>query len=165
MDEKNEQQRQLAQLIHLAEAQIDVALRDGALSIDRIGESFAVIADNVGKISATVSDAECNDTFQLQRAAIEQSVAESVMSFQFYDRLTQRMEHVREGLRAVASALEAGQLADDVVWKALMQETEQRFTMSSEAKVLQSVLQGGAVAQAVNSIADEENNEGDIELF
>ena len=87
-------------MLALAVAQIDTSLVEGNNSINSLTASFTRMADHTQLIidRVTALDAGVGSEIADSARIIQSEVMSAIVAFQFYDRLTQRMEHVGDSL-------------------------------------------------------------------
>ncbi len=85
-------------LLALAVAQIDTSMKEGNDSVDTLTHSFTSIASKSRLLLDHFAKVDPNAPQEIKNAAeiIHAEVGKAVVAFQFYDRLSQRMEHVGE---------------------------------------------------------------------
>jgi nitrate/nitrite-specific signal transduction histidine kinase len=98
-------------------------------------------------------------------------VNQSIIAFQFYDRLAQRLSHVNHSLAMLAELVADSARADSASeWTSLQQAIRARYSMPEEVEMFEAVLVHGmpvqqAVDQFMQRMADRSNGSDDIELF
>ncbi len=161
-----------ARMLELAVAQITLALHDGQVAVDSLDRTFTSAARSVASIASrmpsTANDYSAIDKSLLDHCTDAQvGVQQSIVALQFYDRLAQRLEHVRQLLGGMAVILdEPAQGAADPRWRALQSTTRQGYTMPEEQVLFDAILSGLGVERAMDAALEQEKqSEQDIELF
>lgn len=97
---------QIAQLTRLAAAQIQVSVKEATDSVDDLTESFTNIVQQdralrslVEQLPAEEGIKPLKDAIQVQSDGLGKNVRDSIIAFQFFDRLCQRLEHCISCLR------------------------------------------------------------------
>lgn len=187
-------------MLALAVAQIDSSLTEGSKSVNQLSTSFTAMADNTQRILEMTSDNQraattsaqstaAHDHAQTQEEAAQQEkeaqiqsiatevnaeIKEAIIAFQFYDRLSQRLEHVGSSLEKMGHLI-----ADPTAryapgsWSDLQQHIKGKYTMEAERIMFEHIMAGNSVAEALEIYHHHfEKNEGDtfgttdeIELF
>lgn len=182
-------------MLALAVAQIDSSLTEGSKSVNQLSTSFTAMADNTQRILEMTSDTQSagissvestaampDDLTRPQKEAQIQSIAtevnaeikEAIIAFQFYDRLSQRLEHVSSSLEKMGHLIAdpAARYAPGS-WSDLQQHIKGKYTMEAERIMFEHIMAGNSVAEALEIYHHHfEKNDGDtfgttdeIELF
>jgi len=160
-------------MLDLAIAQISMAMHEGEDSVESLSSSFTGMVGNVQRISGLVGaedapDGNANDAILEKCEQVRAAMQQSIVAFQFYDRLSQRLDHVREALGQLGGLMaEPARLYNPGEWHRLQQQIRQRYTLSGEQQMFDALLAGASVEQALLAAqqlppAREEDN---IELF
>jgi hypothetical protein len=99
---------------------------------------------------------------------VHDGVQQSIMAFQFYDRLSQRLDHVKEALEQLGKLVaDPGRLYSPQEWTRLQQRIRSRYTMREEQEMFDALLRGESVEQALEAVKArlEAGDIDDIELF
>ncbi len=163
--------RETVSMLTAATASVERAMGDGNSSMNTLAESFTCIVEHIAemdKVIETMEDGEQKSLLMRNSAATSEKIQISIIDFQFYDKLQQRLEHVSSSLTALAEIVSTpDRLYNPSKWRELQQFIRSRFTIESDIKMFDAIMQGESVDQAV-SLATEQNeaNDGsDIELF
>lgn len=178
------QVRETISMLTLAVAQIESTLRDGEKSVSELTDSFTSIAEklqNISSISENIrqtnaASAEMADIIDGNTLDIGSKVSKAVVAFQFYDRLTQRLEHVKRDLNWLGQLIgKPSELYNPLAWQKLQQDIMQNYTMEEERLMFEHIMQGASVDEALeiyrhhfasNQQTKEQDDTGDdIELF
>lgn len=144
-------------------AQIRSTMLDGDDSVDTLTTSFVGIADTLVQLMEHKTDIEHTDL-----AGIHQQIVQGVVAFQFYDRISQRLDHVTQSLEKLSAIIQAPEkrtLPEE--WRHLQDWIEKQFTLESEKRLYQAILAGQSIEDAVRQYrkADAKPADDDIELF
>lgn len=139
-------------LLALAIAQIDHSIQDGNESVGTLTSSFTQIANNTHTLTRyfeqqadTLPD-EINDAIQ----TISLETQKAIMAFQFYDRLSQRMEHVEENLERMGHLISDPQERYKAsAWKSLQSLIKGSYTMEAERLMFDYILAGHSISEAL----------------
>ena len=101
----------------------------------------------------------------------------SIVAFQFYDRLTQKLSHVYESLAHLGDLINSpAKLYNPDEWKRIQEEIRSNYTMECERLMFDQIMEGASVTQALElyrhqfeqtesiAVADDDT-EDNIELF
>jgi len=107
---------------------------------------------------------------QRQAAAIREQVSAAVVAFQFYDKLTQRLGHVRYSLSTLAMFVcDRAQTGQREQWQRLFGTLRRLYRTEEEREIFQLMVQGAsaeeAQARAHEHSAERETQTGEVELF
>jgi len=104
-------QQQTARMLALCEAQMEAATQDSDVAVDTLINSFSDLMNLVRELNAE-SNQNHSDTQTIKFASEEEmkqryqtlmrQVNNAIMAFQFYDKLSQRLGHVRYSLSTLA---------------------------------------------------------------
>lgn len=168
-------------MLCLAVAQIETTLTDGTQSVGKLTEAFISIVDRITDISDCAH--RIQDEHHKEEKAyiiatsqdIKNQVQESVIAFQFYDRISQRLDHVTGSINHLRALIgNPNQLYNPASWSQLQQEIRNSYTMEAERIMFEHIMQGASVDEALeiyhhhfelekNKTQDDTDDE--IELF
>lgn len=158
-------------MLHLAVAQIDMAMYEGEDSVKVLSDSFTHIMEGVREMSAMVAELGLDENAPLRSRGEEISgqMYKAVVAFQFYDKLAQRLHHVMLGLNSLAGLIgEPERSQQTTEWSELQQRIRSTYTMKEEQFMFDAILNGASIAEALDiyksAIADAQDDD-DIELF
>ncbi|MCP5206819.1 MAG: hypothetical protein H7A01_06415 [Hahellaceae bacterium] len=175
------QVRETINMLMLSVAQIEATMTDGDRSVSELSESFTFIASKINdlieagqKLESGESSTAVND-IQNNASDIHQRVNGAIVAFQFYDRLTQRIHHVKSDLERLGGLIsDSSQLYNPNAWRALQAEIASNYTMEEERLMFEHIMQGASVEQALeiykHRFSEKERTQDDgtndeIELF
>jgi hypothetical protein len=157
-------------MLALAAAQIEATMLESGDSVSALSESFSAIAEKFhhldGHKDNTVISLDMAD-FQSLRVKIN----EAIIAMQFYDRMTQRLHHINEGLTATSSLLENPTKTNESNWSNLQKNIKNHYTMESERTMFEQIIAGSSLNEALTTFRQAASNpsnnvaEDDIELF
>lgn len=168
------QVRETVLMLELAALQIEAAMKDSNASVDVLTNSFTSMAGHLRMISDTVQ--ALPDTDEL--SAVKQSlmgtsgqvagmVHQTIVAFQFYDKLVQRLSHVGHSLGALSDLVaDQGRLYNPHEWVGLQEKIRSKYSMPEEIAMFEAVMQGVPIQEAISRYMAEMNRKSDdIELF
>lgn len=170
------QVRETVRMMNLAVAQIDMAMRDSDDSISALTNSFTSMVGYVNAISqaasqitddenaATIADIQKNCT------EVTSNMQHSIVAFQFYDKLSQRLDHVNHSLTALTDLVaDQSRLYNPNEWIGLQGKIRGRYSMKEEQDMFDALLNGATINEALDMCRDKVNHitssDDDIELF
>jgi len=163
-------------MLNLAVAQIDMAMRQSDDSIGALTNSFTSMIGKVNAISTALDNLPCEEhqaEIELTRrncAEIAHSVNHSIVAFQFYDKLSQRLDHVNHALKALSGLVEdQAKIYNPAEWAGLKYQIRSRYSMKEEQDMFDILLAGATIEEALDSCREKvtslTSSEDDIELF
>ena len=171
------QVRETINMLTLAVSQVECTMTDGEKSIADLTQSFTYIANQLSDII----DSESNETAEQQLTTIKenatdihQKVITSTIAFQFYDRLTQRLDHVKRDLSWLSDLVSnPNQLYNPAAWKKLQTDIMSNYTMEEERLMFEHIMNGASIESALeiynhhfNTKKDDDDQTSDeVELF
>ncbi len=167
-DENWSQIRETVLLINVAVARIEHAMIDGEDSVTTLSQSFVEMVNSAKQIildTEELEDSAAKSKIEKSCLDISQRIQSSIIAFQFYDRLSQRMTHVSKTLSSLS------ELLDDQTkhympqeWLELQEAIRSKYTLDADQKMFDDVLNGMPIQEALNSALNA-TAEDDIELF
>lgn len=177
--------RETILMLALAVAQIEMSMRESDGSVEVLSNSFTSMVGQVKMIERTVAALpDMEETIDAKAAIIGscETVSEmmhaAIIAFQFYDKLTQRLNHVTGSLGSLADLVnDPRRLYNPYEWLGMQEKIKSRYTMEEERLMFEAIMEGKTVKQAlaiyVRAIEDRRQqttgggggDEDDIELF
>lgn len=167
--------RETVLMMELAVGQIEGAMRDSDSSVQVLTDTFTIMAKHMAVIAADANslpeDGELGEVKRRMSGAAAQvtgMVHQSIIAFQFYDRLVQRLSHVSHGLEWLAEVVSDEERATTPEqWLLLQEKIRARYSMPEEVEMFEAVLlHGKTVQQALADFMEKMRSKGDdIELF
>jgi hypothetical protein len=169
------QVRETVLMLELAAGQIVSAMHESNAPVNVLTSGFTSLASLLARIQNALGDLP--DT--PESAALKQDllgstnevgvvVQQSIVAFQFYDKLSQRLEHVCHALAQLSDLVADRQrLFSPDEWKTLQQNIRSRYSTQEEVAMFEAVLAGVPVQMALQQfVADcKVQAANDIELF
>lgn len=170
-------EQQIARMLELCEAQMESALSESDVAVDELiksftglietGQALGSLGDNLGELPAEASAAD----LARQLEALRKQTAAAIVAFQFYDKLTQRLGHVRYSLSALAMFVcDRAKSSERDQWRRLF-STLRRLYRTEEERQLFNLMVGGATAEEARDHIQQSTltlraaPTGEIELF
>ena len=95
--------------LQTAANRIEGALKEASPSVEQLGSAFTSIvlhSRQLNDLTEKQGDDNSRQEMQASCSKIEHEAGQAIIGFQFYDRLSQRLEHVRSSLLAIAELME-----------------------------------------------------------
>lgn len=159
-------------MLNLSVAQISMAMHEGEDSVGALSTSFTDMVSTVDTIARIandkVDDGEVAGEIFAECAKVQTGMQQSIVAFQFYDRLSQRLDHVKKALEQLGLLVsDSTRLYNPREWGVLQEHIRSRYTMQEEQDMFEALLKGATVEEALE-VVRQKLNEGDIddiELF
>lgn len=169
-------------MLYLAVCQIKSSLTDGDHSLNHLTDSFTALANHTREVDKQIQTIDQAAEIATVRQSLTDTasdmqlkIAEAVTAFQFYDRISQRLDHVANGLESMSSLLaDPRKLNNPKAWQRIQREVKSSYTMESERLMFEHILRGASVQEALqiyrhhfeNEVTLDTNaDEDEIELF
>lgn len=166
-------EHQMATMLGLCETQMGSALQESDQAVDSLIKVFTNLADmmrGIGAMSANLPPelkAIVAQDLDRQLAAIARQIGSAVIAFQFYDKLSQRLGHVRYSLATLAEFVcDPVQAQAPEQWNRLHATLRSLYRTQEEREIFQLLMDdrsGDANDEAQGETA--QGKAGDIELF
>ncbi|HRD65134.1 MAG TPA: hypothetical protein PKY50_03180 [Candidatus Competibacter sp.] len=178
--------RETILMLALSVAQIEMAMRDSDGSVEVLSNSFTSMMGQVKMIERTAASLPEVETVADAKAAIinncttvSEMMRSTIVAFQFYDKLTQRLGHVNGSMSALADLIaDQRRLYNPYEWMGMQEKIKSRYTMEEERIMFDAIMQGKTVKQALAlyvqamekkqraaSVSSDSSSDEDIELF
>ena len=166
---------QLNVLFSLAIAQLDSSVAEGSESVKTLTDSFTKMVSDLDHLLAQIQQTSENTSSIAATAdELRASINMAIIAFQFYDRLTQRIDHTGHTLGLVQKLMmDQQQSSNSNTWIDLRHNIKQSYTMEAERLMFDHIMAGNSVASALSIYHQHANyqqrvmtaDDGDIEFF
>jgi hypothetical protein len=167
-EENWSQMRETILMINVAVARIEHAMIEGDISFTSLSSSFVETITAATSITTAVNaleDSAIKDEIKANCRDINMRVSDSIMSFQFYDKLSQRMSLVSRTLESLTGILKDETKTNNrEEWSNLQDLIRSKYTLDSDQEMFDAVIQGMPIKEALK-IAVAKTSEDDIEFF
>lgn len=171
-------EQQIAHMLELCEAQMESALCESDLAVDSLVKAFSGLAETARAMKAAAATftpeqrAVLGDLdLKKQMESIERQMGSAVVAFQFYDKLTQRLGHVRYSLSTLALFVcDREQATQREQWRRLFTTLKRLYRTEEEKQIFQMMVEGASADEARDHIHQSTQTmrvgaAGEIELF
>lgn len=175
------QVRETINMLTLAVAQIECSMTDGEKSVAELTQSFTYIAGELQKIVENDAanayenskDASKNNS-EVSPSDIHNRVVNAIMAFQFYDRLSQRLDHVKRDLVWLSDLVgNPQQLFNPQAWSKLQEDIMSNYSMEEERIMFQHIMNGATTEEALEvyrhhfekKLDDGDQTSDEVDLF
>ncbi|MET1255329.1 hypothetical protein [Aliikangiella maris] len=159
-------------LLQLAAAQLSISLRESEKPFNDLTKLFLEIVRQHSRINELLNEKPEPNIAEIHRLhkKTELQVKQSVVDFQFYDRMNQRLAHILSSMqKAILLLNDAEKLQDEQKWESIFHSIEKSYTMQEETELYEAIKSGEGFETAVNKLIaktkTKEAIEPDIELF
>ena len=165
-------------MLNLAIAQIEYSMSDGDESVGVLTESFTSMAAGLQNMNSSLQTLwqqaniknETREQLEQQCAVTGQQMQSAVMAFQFYDKLVQRLTHVRNSMGQLADLIaDASRQNSPAEWQKLHQQIRSAYTMEQDRLLFDTLMSGVSLDQVLMQMRQQGRHndvaEDDIELF
>lgn len=177
-------------VLNLSVAQIELSITEGDNSVNTLIDSFTFMSNHIEQIQessrmiAEISSEmegiqEHNESLILQTGDLAEKMQQAIIAFQFYDKLSQRLEHVSKGLTGLSEIVSNEMhVKDEAQWDAFKAEVRKGTTMREEEELFELIFDQGIPANDAITIMKErmiermqdeaqakESDEDEIEFF
>ena len=158
-------------LLQLAAAQLALSLKETEQPFDDLSKLFIEIVEGYNQIEGLIGSDQQDDIVKLQElhSNTQSRVRSAIIDFQFYDRMTQRLQHIMSNIEDAINALEAKKNGDEAEWNKIFDRIEKSYTMREELELFNSIRSGVGFETAVKSLIEQtfkkDAVESEIELF
>lgn len=171
-------EQQIAHMLELCEAQMESAMGESDLAVDSLIKAFSGLAETAQSLNAMASrltpeQRKAFDGVDLkkQMESIERQMSSAIVAFQFYDKLTQRLGHVRYSLSTLALFVcDRSQTTQRDQWRRLYTTLKRLYRTQEEKEIFQMMVEGASADEARDHIHQSTQTlrigvTGEIELF
>lgn len=170
------QVRETVLMLELAAGQIEAALTDSTTSVDVLTDTFTSMAGSLTSIAGTVDalpgagpQGEVKRELAMATERVSDLVHHSIVAFQFYDKLSQRLAHVCHALAKLSDLVaDRSRIFNPEEWVSLQSAIQAKYTTPDEREMFESVMSGMPVAEAIARYMDalhKSSDSSDVELF
>jgi len=163
----------------LAVTQIDQSMNEGNSSVSALSTSFTGLATNLSDIQSSIEQlSQKNESSEKMQLIIQGStstaldkVNSAIIAFQFYDKLSQRLDHVSGSLSSLTALISnPEELYSPIAWKGLQETIRSKYTMEEERRMFDKVISGVPIEEALiefklDMANKSDSEEDEIELF
>lgn len=146
-------EQQIARMLALCEAQMESALSESDVAVEALIKSFGGLIEAgqaLGSIGDKTPPADAGAAdLARQLDALRKQTAAAVVAFQFYDKLTQRLGHVRYSLSALAMFVcDRSKSGEREQWQRLFTTLRRLYRTEEERELFKLMVDGASAEQA-----------------
>lgn len=169
------QVRETVRMLFLTVAQIEIAMRESDDSVQRLTNAFTTMMGYESVIALAADDLPDNEDTRVIKATIKRNaelvateMQGTVVAFQFYDKLTQRLSHVGSSIEELSELVgDTNRIYNPAEWKKLQAVIKSKYSMREEHEMFDSVMRGGDIGEAIRKYNEthKDHLDQDIEFF
>lgn len=158
-------------LLQLAAAQLALSLKETQQPFDDLSKLFIEIVEGYNSMETLIGSTQQSDIDNLQflHQQTQSKVRNAIVDFQFYDRMTQRLQHIMGTIQDAIKTLEVRTNENETEWHDIFDRIEKSYTMREEKQLFDSIRSGEGFESAVSALIEQtfkkEAVEPKIELF
>ncbi len=138
-------------ILNLSVAQIDLSITEGDNSVNTLIDSFTFMSSHIesiqessrlisGLLKGSQELKEHNDSLLLQTGDLAEKMQQAIIAFQFYDKLSQRLEHVSKGLIGLSEIVSNEMhVTNESQWKTFRADVRKGTTMREEEELFELI--------------------------
>jgi hypothetical protein len=157
---------ELRRFLELGAAQLDAAMRESDASVEKLSSAVGSLATDALALAVQARALDAGDpelASQTRRSirhltdALGAHVQAAIVALQFYDKLIQRLTHVRDGLTipSDSTAVTAEVPAPDV--DSMLEQVRSRYSMVEERVLFDFMMRGLSADQMLNALTGMRN--------
>ncbi|MDP5212788.1 hypothetical protein ORJ66_06995 [Pseudoalteromonas tunicata] len=155
-------------LMKLCMAQMQLSLQQSDKEVEKLTSSFQELANICPQLETTIKQLNLTEHIEIDalHEKMRQQVNQSIVAFQFYDRLSQQLNYVINNLELLSQLTQDNtNLADESKWLELRTHVLKSYSMESEHLIFQAIMAGKDVPEAIQLQQTSSQPNDDIELF
>ncbi|MFO1399841.1 MAG: hypothetical protein U1F30_01285 [Steroidobacteraceae bacterium] len=166
--------RQLRSFLELGAVQLDAALKEADARVGSLASAVSGLSTDARSIEQFAGELLSGDATQIEHARgrigelagrLSAHAQAAITALQFYDKLVQRLSHVREGL--VIPADRHHDALDAAAWESLLEEVRSRYSMVEERVMFDFLMRGVSASSMLTALVSmqDKGDTGEMELF
>jgi hypothetical protein len=166
---------ELRRFLELGAAQLDAAIRESDSRVDKLAGAVTSVATDARELEMQLTALDSPNPAESERArtrirqltdALQSHVQSTITSLQFYDKLIQRLTHVRDGL-AIPSDSTMNGVDTSSDWNAMLEQVRSRYSMVEERVLFDFMMRGLSADQMLKALTGLRGTAtpGELEVF
>jgi hypothetical protein len=152
---------ELRRFLELGAAQLDAAIRESDARVDKLATAVTAVATDARELEAQVQALDSGSGAQTQQARerirqlaaqLDAHVQATVTSLQFYDKLIQRLTHVRDGLAIPSDSTVSSLDPARSDWNSMLEQVRSRYSMVEERVLFDFMMRGLSADQMLKAL-------------
>ncbi len=167
------QVRETVKMLNLAVAHVSNSMHDGEESVGKLGNSFTTMGSETFIIKEIVENNKekfSEDDYQaLQEkcANLNQQIQSAIVTFQFFDRVSQQLDHVCYSLDSLSEIVsDQSKLYHPYEWNALQNQIRSTYNMDRQREIFDQFMEGVSKEELIEKLKEKgEDEASEIEMF
>lgn len=171
---EEEPRHQLRSFLELGAVQLDAALKEADARVGSLANAVSGLSTDAHGIEQFAGELLSGDAAQIEHARgrigelagrLSAHAQAAITALQFYDKLVQRLSHVREGLLIPADRHHEAMAATE--WEGLLEEVRARYSMVEERVMFDFLMRGISASSMLTALVSmqDKGGTGEMELF
>lgn len=167
---------ELRSFLELGASQLEAAIKEADSRVNALTQAVTEVAAHsatLERLSKVLEAAEGDAALAARHEVAEVSKAmaaatqSAVISLQFYDKMIQRLTHVRDGLAIPAESVARAPVNGSAAWEALLDRVRSRYSMVEERVLFDFLIRGTGPDQMLRALTDlrAAGSGGKLDLF
>jgi hypothetical protein len=167
---------EMRRFLELGAAQLDAAIRESDERVDKLASAVTAVATDARELELQLRGLDSPDASESERArqrirqltdALAKHVQNTITSLQFYDKLIQRLTHVRDGLAIPSDSTFAGAEPAGSDWNAMLEQVRSKYSMVEERVLFDFMMRGLSADQMLKALTGLRGTAtpGELEVF
>ncbi|GAA5317232.1 MAG: hypothetical protein AseanaTS_24360 [Candidatus Pelagadaptatus aseana] len=144
-------------MLYLAVCQIKSSLTESNRSMDQLTSSFTELASHSSEVSNRAQNLDNPAQWQDFKneisntaAEMQTKISEAITAFQFYDRISQRLDHVALSLEQTTDLMSHPEkIQEPEAWRGIQEEVKSSYSMEAERIMFEHIMRGASVKEAL----------------
>jgi len=152
---------ELRRFLELGAAQLDAAVRESDGRVDKLAQAVTAVATDARALELEVQTLETADAARVTQArariralaeGLTAHVQAAITALQFYDKLVQRLTHVREGLSIPSDSTLGNADPARADWNAMLEQVRERYSTVEERVLFDFMMRGLDAEQMLKAL-------------
>jgi hypothetical protein len=166
---------ELRRFLELGAAQLDAAIRESDSRVDKLAAAVSGVATDARELqlqtraldSAGAQLEQVRARIRQLSSQLDAHVQATVTSLQFYDKLIQRLTHVRDGLAIPSDCAASATDPGGADWDDMLEQVRSRYSMVEERVLFDFMMRGLSADQMLKALTGlrAAASPGELEVF
>jgi hypothetical protein len=154
---------ELRRFLELGAAQLDAAIRESDARVDKLATAVTAVATDARELevqlqaldsasSGSSGEQQARVRIRELAAQLDTHVQATVTSLQFYDKLIQRLTHVRDGLAIPSDSTVSSLDPARSDWNSMLEQVRSRYSMVEERVLFDFMMRGLSADQMLKAL-------------
>jgi hypothetical protein len=168
--------RELRRYLELGAVQVDAAMKEANQAVDSLSSAVTAVQADARELVAQIWALESGDPERARQALAQLRIwagrltergRTAIRTLQFYDKLVQRLSHVRDGLALPVDWVSKQKNPSTADYEHLLEEVRARYSMAEERALFDFMMCGLSAEQMFKALMGLKGTTaaGELELF